>query len=207
MGDTIGNSVIEQALSPAVAAWNSKLPEVGKGLRICSGPSCNDNFTVMIKTVDNMNNSTSPRTDNPDEGCGTSRACVKPDGNGSSSDGPGRHMENMYIVFENPPWGARLDLNGDWKRTEYVWTDVRDKHGEDVPCFEAAAICNMMDTRVYVYVGRVMLHEFGHTLGLPDFYDDRTGLRDLEGVMKGSFEIQDEDIEQLKAIYLLHSRH
>ena len=26
--------------------------------------------------------------------------------------------------------------------------------------------------KLYVFVGYIMLHEFGHTLGLPDFYED-----------------------------------
>ena len=204
---TIGNSVIENAISPAVAAWNSKLPEVGKGLAICPAPglACNDSFTVTIKTVNNMNNSTSPRTDNPAEGCGTSRACVKPDGDGGGSAGPGRHMENMYIVFEDPPWfaveerDAHGNKTGKWITTEYMWTDNQslDEHVVRMPG----------PTRKYVYAGRVMLHEFGHTLGLPDFYNDATGLKHLDAIMNMSYVIEDEDIAQLRAIYLLHSSH
>ena len=54
-----------------------------------------------------------------------------------------------------------------------------------------------------------MLHELGHALGLPDFYaDDKTGLKGLsDAVMHTGYEIRDEDIEQLRAIYLLHNPH
>ena len=53
-----------------------------------------------------------------------------------------------------------------------------------------------------------MRHEFGHTLGLPDFYQDETGLDLLKAVMGlNSDDIEDQDIEQLKAIYRLHGQH
>ena len=198
---TIGNSVIENAISPAVAAWNSKLPELGKGLRICSGDSCIDSFTVTIKTVDNNNRSTAA-TAEPDEGCGPPRACMKRVGGGGESAGPGRHMENMHIVFEDPPWFAAQDPPemGPWKHTEYMWTADRNLNGRKVNSIRDRDV-------YYVYVGRVMLHEFGHTLGLPDFYNDKTGLKALQAIMNEDFVIGDEDLAQLEAIYLLHSSH
>ena len=55
-----------------------------------------------------------------------------------------------------------------------------------------------------------MLHEFGHTLGLPDFYADTTGLKNVVAIMNDSGaarNVKDEDIEQLRAIYILHTRH
>ena len=65
----------------------------------------------------------------------------------------------------------------------------------------------------YEYVGTVALHEFGHTLGLHDFYDDKT-MVDLPSVMgKPDYDnlrniwIEHHDLEQLRAIYLLHSPH
>ena len=51
-----------------------------------------------------------------------------------------------------------------------------------------------------------MLHEFGHTLGLPDFYEDAS-MEHLDAVMSRSAKVMDEDIAQLRAIYLLHSSH
>ena len=205
----IGNSIIQNAISPAVVDWNARLPEVvGKGLAICPAPglACNDSFTVTIKTVDNKNDSTTATLD-PNEGCGPPRACMKRVGDGGESAGPGRHMENMFMVFEDPPWFAVRDKHGDWHHTEYVWTDDRNVNGDKVPCTELMAICDRLPTRYYVYVGRVMLHEFGHTLGLPDFYVDTTGLSTLKAIMNMSFVIEDQDIAQLEAIYLLHSAH
>ena len=59
-------------------------------------------------------------------------------------------------------------------------------------------------SRVYV------AHEFGHTLGLPDFYEDTTGLQNVVAIMNDhgvAQDIKDEDLEQLKAIYILHTSH
>ena len=208
---TIDNSFIQDAIWPAVDDWNDRLPEVmGKGLAICPAPglACNDNFTVTIKTVDNKNQSIYKPNTKPEEGCGHVRACVKPQGSGGSSAGPGKHMENMVMVFEDPPW---LAMNGDgrpYTHTEYVWTDVRSKDNDPVPCTEDPSTCAMKPVRKYLYVGRVMRHEFGHTLGLPDFYNGKTGLSGLKAVMGlTSDDIEYQDIEQLKAIYLLHSQH
>ena len=58
----------------------------------------------------------------------------------------------------------------------------------------------------FLYIDPVMLHEFGHTLGLPDYYADPT-MDNLNAVMNGGGGITTEDIEQLRAIYLLHSKH
>ena len=192
----IGNSVIEDSIAPAVGEWNSKMSSLGKGLEICSGPSCSnpDGFTLTIKAVDNNNNAILT-TGNPDEGCGSSRACVK-------SARRGDHKEEMFMVFEDPPWYARQipPKTGPWVDTEYVWTADKSLNDTGVP---------RSGGKRYVYVDRVMLHEFGHALGLPDFYADATtGLKGLsDAVMHTGYEIHDEDIEQLRAIYLLHNPH
>ncbi len=68
------------------------------------------------------------------------------------------------------------------------------------------APCATMPTRYYAYVDRVMLHEFGHTLGLHDFYDDPT-MDQLDAVMNDPYTNKTptaEDIAQLKAMYALH---
>ena len=53
-----------------------------------------------------------------------------------------------------------------------------------------------------------MIHEFGHTSGLPDFYaDNTTGLRGLPAIMDdfhANKTITAEDIAQLRAIYAVH---
>ena len=79
----------------------------------------------------------------------------------------------------------------------------KNKNDKLLPCLASPASCA---TRYYVHMGRIMLHEFGHTLGLHDSYNDPT-MDDLDAVMNTSYEIRDEDIEQLRAIYLLHTPH
>ena len=61
---------------------------------------------------------------------------------------------------------------------------------------------------LYYYIDPIMIHEFGHTFGLPDFYaDTTTGLQALPAVMDDPYTNKTptlEDIEQLRAIYALH---
>ena len=205
----IANSVVMGAIPTAVSAWNSEMARLGKGLNICTGNGCNnpDGFTMTINTVDNKNDALdNPEdSDDPHEGCGPSRACVK-------STVRGGHKSEMHMVFEDPPIYAEEVTTDVWRLQTYVWTKDKSKNGAMVPGFP---------TLLYVYVGRIMLHEFGHTLGLPDFYADATtGLNGFlngvklpnaamlkDAVMDTGNVINDEDIKQLRAIYLLHTAH
>ena len=106
---TIGNSVIENAIGRAARDWNLSMLSLGKGLLFCSG--CDDNFTVTIKAVNNKNDATGDPNNDENEGCGASYACVKPvSGSGGAPPGlgvhVGAHMENMFMVFEDPPKSA-----------------------------------------------------------------------------------------------------
>ena len=61
-------------------------------------------------------------------------------------------------------------------------------------------------TERYAYVGRVFRHEFGHTLGLPDFYDDPTKDH-LNAVMNLSLDVEDADSDWLETFYAGHDPH
>ncbi len=191
---TIGNRVVEHAIPTAVSEWNSEMNVLGKGLEICTGRSCNDSFTVTIKTV-NKNNRSTVESGSSDEGCDIARACVK-----SVQDLD--HKKTMYMIFEDPPWNAKKDANGIWQHKEFEWNAIKARNGVKVPGSGTPG-------KYYVYGLRIVLHEFGHTLGLPDFYGDtKTDLDNLiDAVMHTGYEIHEEDIEQLRAIYLLHNPH
>ena len=181
------------------------MASLGKGLNICSDPGCvnPDGYTATIKTVDNKNDAIEA-SGNIDEGCGPSRACVK--------SVKGDHKTEMHVIFEDPPIYAKEVTPNVWLLKDYVWTKDSSKNGLMVPG---------SPTLDYVYVGRIMIHEFGHTLGLPDFYaDETTGLNGFlngvklpnaamlkDAVMDTGNVINDEDIKQLRAIYLLHTAH
>jgi predicted Zn-dependent protease len=58
----------------------------------------------------------------------------------------------------------------------------------------------------YYYIDPLMIHEFGHTLGLSDFGNDPT-LKSLTAIMENfhaNKTITAEDIAQLRAIYAVH---
>ena len=84
------------------------------------------------------------------------------------------------MVFEDPPKLARQDNAGVWYHSTWEWTADINKNGAHVPGSGSPG-------KFYVYVDRVMLHEFRHTLGLPDFPKDGiTGLANLNAVMNMS---------------------
>ncbi len=80
-----------------------------------------------------------------------------------------------------------------------LWTDNRAVDNEPVTYIRSRSVR-------YVYVDHIMVHDFGHALGLDDFYAVKT-MDHLDAVMNGSLEIRDEDIAQLKAIYFHHDPH
>ncbi len=106
------------------------------------------------------------------------------------------------MSFEQPPWGSGIgtpaSLDSSPIAVEYQWTDEEELHGMVVEGSELVVY--------YFYVDRAALHEFGHTLGLPEFYDDPSTSH-LSAVMNNSLTIEDEDLAQLRAIYLLHNAH
>ena len=164
---TIGSSIIEDAIQDAAEDWNNEMVVLNKGLKICDdvdiscGGANADGGIVTIQTA------TTTKT-NDSGGCGNSYACVQPGTDGNSS-GPGKHMVNMTMVFEEPAYVCSGSMCLDPYRI--VWTDDQTKDGDPTPSSTAA------DQEQYAFIDWVMLHEFGHTLGLPDFYADTSTLQ------------------------------
>ena len=203
---TISNSFIEGAIKSGAEAWNTRM---GHNLLICDdetmGISYNsrmmDGGIVTIKTV-------ATTRDTPSAGCGkNSMACVKPDGSdppSSSPLAPGRHMLNMDMVFEAPGYSCPKDDDecDNAGQLRILWTNDSGKHGKERP---------NGSNEIYVYVNYIMIHEFGHTLGMPDFYnDDKYGLKKVKDAVMNVpsvGRVTDEDLKQLNAIYRYHIAH
>ena len=207
---TINNTIIEDHIPIAVSAWNSKLRSLRNELRICTGQTCDsdntDGYTITIKTV-NWNNKSTERVDNRDN-CGPAVACVPTEVSPAETEKI-RHLEDMDMFFEQPPWGAaRAEGSPQWVHTQYVWTDDKDRNGERVNGKEALE-CKRKCR--YLYVGHIALHEFGHPLGLHDFYADPS-MKHLRAIMNFDrndvgAEITDEDRDYLRDVYYNHTLH
>ena len=108
----------------------------------------------------------------------------------------------MSLNIEEPAWECRTTTGpGVCDPTQHVrvyWTDVSSDHGTRV-------VGVGVNDSYYYYIGYTMIHEFGHTLGLPNFGNDPT-LKGLPAIMDSTANktIMDEDIAQLRAIYAVH---
>ena len=208
-------TVISTAIDPAAEAWTNEATAIaGKNLKICKagvgvgacGVSNHDGGIVTVKTEDTNTKDAGAASHDPNEGCGSSAACVKvgiPSSSSPSSNGPGNHLGNLWIIIEEPAWDCSPinPVSGVCQPGRHVRVYWTDKSGLDL------APGPRPDTE-YHYIGSVMIHEFGHTLGLPDFYSDTiTNLIGLPAVMDNQHTnktITDEDIAQLRAIYAVH---
>ena len=196
----VTNEIIEKSATSTPDKWIEAMERLGMELQICS--DCEDRFTVTIRQVNN-NNDSYEFIRGPDGNCGWSFGCVGwLSADGEMSDHVGPHLGDMYIKIEDPPvWIPRDDPDAD--PAYYKWTFDRDLHRE--PIRDVNPDDDTAPTRYY-WIDRVMLHEYGHTLGLDDYYDDDS-MDHLVAMMNISLDITDEDIEQLRAIYIRHEKH
>ena len=115
------------------------------------------------------------------------------------------------MIFEDPPYCCRNRDEAVCDTADLVltrWTSEPMKHwtwvtedGKDI---------------LLEYPLKMAMHEFGHTLGLPDFYGyDNQHRADGLSIEEPAFlnksweakTVRIEDIEQLDAIYTRHSKH
>lgn len=122
-------------------------------------------------------------------------------------DEAGRHRGSTYMRFEDPPvWTSEHD--GVITTRHVMWTASSTKHGTRVnPDMPGDPVMEI--PIFYEWIDPVMLHEFGHPLGLHDFYKDPDPkVRELYSIMSGKAdEVTPEDLFQLRAIYLRHMKH
>ena len=169
--------IIPSAVAPAASAWTSA--GAGAGLAICRhyGAICE------VKNADTF--IVTVKLGESADNCGGAISCVRP-----SSSGQATHRANMRLIFEEPAWLGYLRIR---------WTNVANDHNQYVP--------GTRRTQKWKYVGVVMVHEFGHTLGLKDGLDELT--RPVQGVMSNPdryMSITQAEIDYLLKIYSGHVR-
>ena len=196
------HQLIQAAIYPGAKVWNDA--GLKYGLLICNDLQvgdaeripCNDKNTdgsvVTVKTVATTETSSSG-------GCSGSFACVKTNSTSHSSDF-GKHRRNMDIILESPAYACYNDDNCSTERL-WVWK-TSGAHKEPIDPSDLSLGIRAIPTKS-------MAHEFGHTFGLSDFYKDTTGLKGTYALMDNStkYPVQDEDKEQLHAIYARHKQH
>ena len=181
LGSVPSGGVVANAIGIAVNAWERAVGESWPNLSFCRycGDKNADGHTVTIDVVSGEKSS-GEGSEKPlvtasiphfvDADCGANIACVKPRGAGDvgafvnfglngGESAPWQHMENLTMVIEDPPW--RYNEEND-VHTEYEWTNNRSQHGNLV----APGM-----SKTYRYLPSVVMHEFGHTLGLTDLYE------------------------------------
>ena len=220
-----GVDMIADAILPAAEAWNLEINTINghrHGLLICDDDdiSCDDdNGNNLNRDTHEVTIRTVAPTDESDNvsGCGSGYACVDDAPGPSGRAEVGSHMTNMDMIFENPAYscstvhpvtGNPAPVCDPADVTEYVWTDNQADHNTQV---------NPLDNTVrFIYIRWIMLHEFGHTLGLPDFYSggghtnydpNLAGETAIMNLPWDATRIRQTDRYQLDAIYRTHTRH
>ena len=213
-------AVIRDSIRPAADAWNSAAMAIaGKNLSICESTSTStcgtrnhDGYKVSVKTVAlNTMDANVGDASKHEEGCGRAAACVKVNFR-PSPVGPGHHLSDISLIIEEPAWqcvGGDPMMGTCARHPRIYWTDVQ---GDNATALLTSGSSPTLIGLKY-HIGDTMIHEFGHTLGLPDFKDEDSfenfeHLPEVQNAIMFSADAQmgitDEDIEQLKAIYALH---
>lgn len=200
--------VIPAAIPTAVSAWNKEVATPSPNVWFCANCEIphpdldettdrnSDSHVVTIKTVSRRNLDSGPG-DGGDHntGCGRSTACVKYKSGGYPEPSNGNHLGGMSLIIEQPAW-MFLEKH-DAKHIQVFWTNVK---------ADGATFVEYSDRSVWLYLPSVVMHEFGHTAGLPDHPHTSTH----DGLMKDPHEhkdIQQDDIDAMGDAYHGHTPH
>lgn len=198
-------SVIPASVPTAVVAWNRAVATPWPYVLFCEHGAKNDCLfknpvtqkdedrnsdgkTTTVSAVRYNTGSPDDPTNNPRVGCGLSIACVKFMGSASP------HRGEMALAIEEPAWQYIKDMN---KHIRVYWTNVKS---------DGATAYPLRDGVVTYYLPSIVMHEFGHTAGLPDI----AGATPHSGLMKnpyGNKTLQQDDISDLDRHYRGHKRH
>ena len=167
-------TIFPPAVPTAVAAWNARIS--ADGFLICKGGtgSC-DQTNADGHTI------TVRLVENENQDVCSSQACARPSVGSIST-----HRGDGEIVLEEPATLGPLTFR---------WTDVPGLHNTDVTGFK---------DELWKYVGAVLIHEFGHTLGIP-----HPSTSTYPGVMSDPdnfLNVTQNDIDYLRKIYSGHVR-
>ena len=176
---------LSQAASAAASRWTAVGRMEGKDLSVCNG-NCSansDGFLITVKTTNN-----SAHCDN-----GASRKSAYMDLTVAVGH---RHIWDSDLVIEEPPVGQisvqdHLGQIVHYPAQKFLWTDTASDHNQLV---RAGG-----DVR-YKFLPAVVLHEFGHALGL----DDLVGFKWDGYLMKTAgtkTSVPSPDAEYLKQVY------
>ena len=176
-------SIVPQAVPTAAAAWNAMMSThdlliCREGIGNCDTRN-SDGHTITVTLMDD-----SPNNPNANGTCkGGSYACVQ-----SLPPNISGHAGDADIILEEPAWG--------WGE-RYRWTLEYSLHGRYIGD-------HLPDER-WAVVGISLVHEFGHTLGIPDLASKYHA-----GVMSNDHasypNVADADIDYLRKIYSGHMR-
>ncbi len=176
--------VVPTAIPIAASAWNDAISNAWPNVTVCERDvSCptlhDDRQTITINTVDNSGGNN----------CNNRAACVTPR--------PGPHIGNREMKI-GLGFTAELTFGFITDTYEILWTN--DQFEDQEPNHAALTF--------KIYLPSVLMHEFGHALGLADLYLD--GYNDYYGgyLMDDTYgftAIQDEDIRYAHQVY--RNRH
>ena len=172
-------TIIPSAVPTAVSAWNAMI--AAHGLVICKGGtgSCDERNTDGTITVRLVTSSDACR----------SSACVQPPVGGISN-----HRGDEEMILEERPIDSK---DPRVPNRHYRWTDVPSLNNTFV------SLPSQVRQVRWKYVGAVLIHEFGHPLGLPDrIVPAPSVMTDPDNVMN----VTQNDVDYLRKIYSGHVR-
>ena len=191
--------IFPTAIAYAVDAWNDAVsgswPDVvicKKGSSDCASRPDDKRTTTLNVASGGEEEGNTGIADFGQDDCGSATACVKGksllDRHLLDQKNPDNHMPNLLMVIERPAW--------DGKHIRVYWTNDIDKHDDELPDGPNG------ERRVLWYLPGILMHEFGHTIGLGDLYGSykRAIMYDI-----GFDSIPDRDTDHVDQVY--RNRH
>ena len=165
----------------AAAKWNSVGKMEGKDIVFCQHPCDPPNSDQAVITVEFASSSACDHV-RPKSAC-ISLGTVTRNGH--------VHIANSTIMVEEPPRGQLKRGNAPPQEQDFEWTGSRSLH--------LMYTSERPNTR-YKYLPAVILHEFGHALGLDDL-PDSVFASYLMHVAGKKIAVPNQDVEYMKQVY------